>query len=885
MLMAAAVVVIGMGMVSCVDNIDNSTTPSEKEQQQAAEAQQAKAQKFWAVASHLVDVDDYTDDYADKTFEPTYGVSQGNDGTRYVYTNTAATAAERFGDLVDCDDIDEDTPSYTYDDPDVGTLVYTKGSGRFLATVDVSIKQIPNLKKIVYVPGAYANGSFRGRAYYRFGDVVSREVNGYGGEKVIEYWICVRPSFGPESKDDSHWVCLNVLPEKNVWHYKISNNNEDWLPTGIGTNQEHMQNLAEMLYAIYFSDEWQANVSDNANTKLEMFHDFNKTKYTYHNKYFWMDVRQQWRKQDIVRKALNFTEVGDDFRTMLSGDGIRLLYGGYSWWTKTSWNATLYEAHYQNGAELKERNMHKVSLNKLTHNMQVNSMDCRKMGKDNYDNYKFFFDDDGKYRWTVRHATGKELAAAGTAYDKQGKIQGVEDVYRYYRDVEPTADDAYATTDPEVTTAEVPADEVKVGHLIGNDGKFYRSYDVALEEGNGAVAMVVSFSGDKRVEKDKDWNGLAIALEDIQQLDGKTQFSFCGETEKNELCTNIIGTSEQIPYRLDGWAMTKRMKDKACGQNHSHPAAELTWNKPRIEGEGFSEWFIPSVGQWNLALEGQGISTLNQIIDGYYMTCTEATDMTYDAGILNGIVSTKYWGFLSSSNKFMYSDKSIPDDGTLVRPFVAFRVGNGGNVNPEEPWTPLANPKTGSWLGEDGQFYEKASDAYANTGCMPVAYVAYVGNQGSVVVNGQEYRGLAIGTYPNQFPGLTWYELEEFVKTYKTRLSENVRQQKGFSPWFVGSKEHWKIVFELGFGYNFDEWGFIFDSRAWDTFYNTFENSVRNTSLRGYYWTSTDFWDWAANNEAYFIMIAEEVIGFFTYDKPAPVFDNQEMDVRPMIAF
>ena len=33
-LMAAMVVVISLGMVSCVDNIDNSTTPSDKEQQE-----------------------------------------------------------------------------------------------------------------------------------------------------------------------------------------------------------------------------------------------------------------------------------------------------------------------------------------------------------------------------------------------------------------------------------------------------------------------------------------------------------------------------------------------------------------------------------------------------------------------------------------------------------------------------------------------------------------------------------------------------------------------------------------------------------------------------------------------------------------------------------
>ena len=45
---AAMVVVIGLGMESCFDNIDNSTTPSDNQQQQAKESRQAKAEKYWA---------------------------------------------------------------------------------------------------------------------------------------------------------------------------------------------------------------------------------------------------------------------------------------------------------------------------------------------------------------------------------------------------------------------------------------------------------------------------------------------------------------------------------------------------------------------------------------------------------------------------------------------------------------------------------------------------------------------------------------------------------------------------------------------------------------------------------------------------------------------
>ena len=457
--MAAMVVVIGLGMGSCVDNIDNSTTPSEKEQQeqQAAEAQQAKAQKFWAVVSHLVDVDDYTDDYENMTFEPAYGVEGAEAGTRYIYTNDAATAAERFGDLVDCNDIDENTPSYTYDDPDVGKLVYTKGSGRFLATVDVDIKQIPNLKKIVYMPGAYVNGFFQGRAYYRFGDVVRRRVVVYGEnnaeEQVNEYWICVRPSFGPEKKGDSHWVCLNVLPKKNTWYYKASNYNEYWLPTGIGINEEHMQNLAEMLYAIYNPQKWYQNVTNETYSKLRMFHDFSKSRANLHNDKFWQSVQNAWRNYDITEKVMNldsittrqiFTETIEN-----PNPSLHLLYKGYSWYKSISWNCSLFEATFTAGNDNKERNMHKADYQERTENVQEFGMDYREMGFLDA-GYGRFFHNDQIYRWTVRHATGKELARNGR-YNEQEPIDGAVEVYRYYRDVNTVAIKDLPITEPEVT--------------------------------------------------------------------------------------------------------------------------------------------------------------------------------------------------------------------------------------------------------------------------------------------------------------------------------------------------------------------------------------------------------------------------------------------------
>jgi len=776
--------------------------------------------------------------------------------------------------------------------------------------VDVSIKQIPTLKKIVYMPGAYANGSFQGKAYYRFGDVVSRPGVDYEGRDITEYWICVRPSFGPESKGDSHWVCVNVLPKKNTWHHDGSNEREYFLPTNIGTNEEHMQNLAELLYAIYFPEKWEENItrSLNNNGKLKMFHDFSPNKMGYHNMNFWTNVREQWRDHDILKKAFNFRSDEQVFKDMLEDDGLRLLYKGYSWWTTTSWNCTLYEAHFQNGTDLKEKNMHKVSYDKPNANMQGFAMDCRMMGDGDsirsfYDNYKQFFNDDNNYRWTVRHATGKELAARGYGYDQQSKIEGVDNVYRYYHNAYPVED--LTEAGPEETSAEVDRNHPRVGYIIGKNGHFYKSYDMAEIQGGGAKAMVVYLGGDERVEKDKDWNGLAIALKDLQDNE-----AFCEAGMDKELCTTNAAIDKHMFIRLDGWAMTKKLKDHACNPNHRHPAAEAVWNLEKPDG--CSEWFIPSTGQWNLALKGQGFGGYTYIEEtdqwvapntgkwlwyranvpeedarlyytGFYMTCTEKKAYNNIVDYNNSV--GLFYVFKYSIQEGPVFETKKKTNESNIRPFIAFKYGNGGNQDPQEIKGPLAEPKAKSWLGNDGLFYEKSGDALNNTYILPVGYVAYYGAPGSVDVDGKKYRALVISISNEDFPGLAWNHMNEYLEQYKTNLPDNVRQEKGFSSWFVGNKEHWQMALEQGFGLEFQNDSVQEDvegskQSAMDKVFRDYY--LRSSILSGPYWTAT------ANNEGeacYIDLIEGHTIHFQFTDMFVSEIDGEQMRIRPMMAF
>ena len=159
---------------------------------------------------------------------------------------------------------------------------------------------------------------------------------------------------------------------------------------------------------------------------------------------------------------------------------------------------------------------------------------------------------------------------------------------------------------------EIDEEKVQVFKVIGKDGEFYNNTGEANANGGGAIALVVYTGGENRVEKGTAYNGLAISLEQLN-----TSMTW-GDDSKG--CKTTVLTGNAVATDYTGLASTKAMA-AGCGQDHNHDVMDFCYNQyathqrtdgkktftMSVEGEravNFSRWFVPSYGQWQLAMQG-----------------------------------------------------------------------------------------------------------------------------------------------------------------------------------------------------------------------------------------------------------------------------------------
>ena len=302
---------------------------------------------------------------------------------------------------------------------------------------------------------------------------------------------------------------------------------------------------------------------------------------------------------------------------------------------------------------------------------------------------------EAKRSWTRRNITSSELVIT----DNGGSVRGYDDVWVSARDKK--LDDADANDQ-----SKIHINEVKMYSIIGTNGKFYDNVQAATDDGTEAMAIVTYLGENKRAERDKEWNGMAMALDQLAD-----EYQFIDDDHDGEDCPVAYFQGSVAHKDFTGWATTQTLVG-GCGKGHDHAAAKACHNydkKPTARQSEFSSWFLPSFGQWILVANALGIQ----------YRYTSDTDITFagngtmengfkNAGVenlwllLENVKSTTVGrnDFLMSStskdNSRSYNFKNsirwdINDYNNLwanhknwefyVMPFIAFKYGGGGTQN------------------------------------------------------------------------------------------------------------------------------------------------------------------------------------------------------------
>ena len=410
-------------LAGCKDDKESSEEEKQQQADEQADQDMADAATFWNVVGQLSDTP-MPDDWQNATYEPAIGEPDGgNTAVRIVSCADAESAAERAADLLG-GNITESTQDYTYQNDIVGTLTYRKTGGSSLATVDVSIKQMPGLSQIIYkTPEQIGqNGSFAGTAYYRFGDVVTKT----NKDGDLDYWVCIRPSFGPAGKGDSHWISVSKLPTENLKKQDKTVNGQKLthvMPKGLCTTQEYMVDLAEVLYAMTDPEQWARNLIINDGYKtLKYLWDFDfKKRYEYHDFLYFSKLGEEWEKYGYFKKIFGLTR--EEMRQHLKANGLSMVYNQAS---ISGSDITLNVVRYD-GMNLKTKHEFKSTGRWESRAFNINEL----MAKGYIDDQLVAGPDDRC--WVVRYASGATLAKGDEpgGYDKYKALPNCYDIFLY----------------------------------------------------------------------------------------------------------------------------------------------------------------------------------------------------------------------------------------------------------------------------------------------------------------------------------------------------------------------------------------------------------------------------------------------------------------------
>lgn len=181
----------------------------------------------------------------------------------------------------------------------------------------------------------------------------------------------------------------------------------------------------------------------------------------------------------------------------------------------------------------------------------------------------------------------------------------------------------------------------EVGWRIGSDGNAYSPVGT-LPTGVTPVAIIAYVGAAGSVDASSaTYKGLAIALTDANSGNSCQWYTAEDITCTNNY-TNDLPTALSDKYGIANTAILAA----GCKKGHTHAAAYAAANYAVTHPTGTSNWFLPTIGQWNLIVQGLTGSSDNLGINVYnetYMTANINAKITISGASAIPTGNHHYW--------------------------------------------------------------------------------------------------------------------------------------------------------------------------------------------------------------------------------------------------
>lgn len=202
-----------------------------------------------------------------------------------------------------------------------------------------------------------------------------------------------------------------------------------------------------------------------------------------------------------------------------------------------------------------------------------------------------------------------------------------------------------------------------VGSVITSDGNVYKKVSDATAANKTAVAVIayVGIAGSVDASSDT-YKGLAIAMSNAVASSAKWS------TESNKCLSNQAADITAALGDMNGISNTSTLI-AAGHSSHGHAAATAAAsNNDTAAPTGTSGWFLPSLGQWNLIVQGLASKKAGAPVT---VDLTESENNTYKAANLNSVITAAGGNELNSDSQWSSTEK---DNGNAWR--IRFNSGN-----------------------------------------------------------------------------------------------------------------------------------------------------------------------------------------------------------------